>query len=534
MPAFLRRLIRPPTSRLSRRIVLWIFISVIVIEALIFIPSFKNREKELLSQVKAVSAAEVNVIKRFVNPNATGAVFFKKVQQLMHDPGVTGGLLYASDGKEIGSFGERPELLLSGFKDNSVSSRLSRDKKRFDVVYAPTEFQDNYTLILRHDSTPVRQELYAFFLRIAGLVVIISLFVTVGTWLFLGPIVITPILELRKDLIRAGEAISEDGETPEFYSASVKRRDELGEVIGAFNQMYRQISDAINERKKAENALQASFQKVDAYSKMLDRELEMGRQMQLNFLPAQIPQLPGWEIAASFKPARQVSGDFYDVFKLPGGSIGLVVADVCDKGVGAALFMIRVFSGQTASNGLALTCSLLPSGRLGSDAAGPSANVLDIDAMQAVELTNNYIALNHGDLAMFATLFFGVLDPKTGSLTYISGGHEPVFVIGPTGGVKQHLKATGAAVGIHSDIGFKIQQTHLEPGDTLLGYTDGVTEASSSDGTFFSSDRLLALLQSPVLSASGLIEQIVSGLAGHTGEAPQYDDITLLAVRRMP
>jgi len=517
-----------------------VFISVIVIEALIFIPSFKNREKELLSQVKAVSAAEVNMIIRLVSPNTTGSEFFNKIQQLMNGPGVIGGLLYASDGNEIGLFGERPELLLSDSKDNSVNTLLSRNKKRFDVVYTAPEFQDKYTLILRHDSTAVRQELYAFFLRIAGLVVIISLFVTIGTWIFLEPIVITPILELRKDLIRAGDVISEDGETPEFYSASVKRRDELGEVIGAFNQMYRQISDAINERKKAENALQESFQKVDAYSKMLDLELEKGREMQVNFLPAQIPQLPGWEIATSFKPARQVSGDFYDVFELPGGSIGLVVADVCDKGVGAALFMalfrslIRVFSGQTASNGLALTCNLLPADPLGSTAAELSANTFDIDAMKAGELTNNYIALNHGDLAMFATLFFGVLDPQTGSLTYISGGHEPLFVIGQHGGVKQHLQATGAAVGIHPEIGFKIQQTHLEPGDTLLGYTDGVTEASSADGTFFSAERLVSLLKSPVLSANGLIEEIVSGLLAHTGEAPQYDDITLLAVRRKP
>ena len=540
MPAILRRLIRPPTSRLSRRIVLWVFISVIVIEALIFIPSFKNRERELLSQVKAVSAAEVTMIKRLIRPNAPGSDFFKKIQQLMQDHGVTGGALYTSDGTRIGLFGETPELKLSEIKSNSENTLLSRDKKRFEIAYPATEFNDNYILILRHDSSPVRQELYAFFMRIAGLVVIISLFVTVGTWLFIEPIVITPILELRKDLISAGEVISEDGETPEFYSASVKRRDELGEVIGAFNQMYRQISDAINERKTAENALQESFQKVDAYSKMLNLELEKGRQMQVNFLPAKIPKLPGWEIATSFKPARQVSGDFYDVFELPGGTIGLVVADVCDKGVGAALFMalfrslIRVFSGQTASNGMSLTCNLIPVGQSGSNNTKPPIDTFGIDAMQAVELTNNYIAVNHGDLAMFATLFFGVLDPKNGSLTYISGGHEPLFVIGRNGGVKQHLQATGAAVGLHPEFGFKIQQTHLDPGDTLLGYTDGVTEASSTDGTFFATDRLLDLLKSPVVSANGLIDQIVNGIKAHTGDAPQYDDITLLAVRRVP
>ncbi len=124
--------------------------------------------------------------------------------------------------------------------------------------------------------------------------------------------------------------------------------------------MYQQISDAISERKRAQGALQESLTQVEAYSQALNDELEKGREMQTNFLPGQLLHKPGWEIVAYFKPAHQVAGDFYDAFELPRGYLGLVIADVCDKGVGAALFMalfrslIRIFSGQTSLEGLVL------------------------------------------------------------------------------------------------------------------------------------------------------------------------------------
>ena len=206
------------------------------------------------------------------------------------------------------------------------------------------------TLILRHDATSVKKGLLAFFLRIAGLVVIISLFVTFGALIALEPMVLTPILKLRSDLIAAGNAVEKDRQPPEFSVASVRRRDELGEVIAAFVRMVHQTTDAIAKRKQAERSLQDSLRQIDAYSKALTKEMEQGRQMQANFLPESLPQKPGWAFAAFFQPARQVSGDFYDIFELPGGRVGIVIADVCDKGVGAALFMalfrslIRVFS----------------------------------------------------------------------------------------------------------------------------------------------------------------------------------------------
>ncbi len=536
----LKELFRFPASRLSRRIALWVFFSVILIETLIFIPSYKNREKELLSQLKSISVARVALIMEIVAPHASDDELFEHIKKLENDKVVIGGVLYGADGRKIGEFGEMPELMIANVNPAGMTFLLNRDGSRYDIACSPVELQRDYRLILRHDSTSINDSLFAFFLRVAGLVVIISLVVTVGTWLTLRWIVVNPILNLRQDLVRAGETLSHDQQAPEFYSATVQRNDELGEVIGAFRQMYRQISDAIDERKQAEEALQASFEQVEAYSKVLNNELEKGRQMQINFLPDQLLQLPGWETAAYFKPARQVAGDFYDVFQLPGGSIGFVVADVCDKGVGAALFMalfrslIRIFSGQTSLDGLPLTCSDAVLDDMDDYADNPSIDPTHVTALKAVYLTNNYIALNHGDLAMFATLFFGILDPDSGTLSYVNGGHEPVFVVGPGGGVKERLTTTGPSVGIEPKISFKIQQTHLDPGDIVVGYTDGVVEANAPDGGFFTKERLVATLDAPASSAADLLDRIAGRLKEHIGEADQFDDVTLLAIRRIP
>jgi sigma-B regulation protein RsbU (phosphoserine phosphatase) len=261
--------------------------------------------------------------------------------------------------------------------------------------------------------------------------------------------------------------------------------------------------------------------------------------MQINFLPNQLPQIPGWETAAFFKPARQVAGDFYDVFQVPESDIGLVVADVCDKGVGAALFMalfrslIRIFSGQTSLNGLPLTCSDDIAEESEVNSGNPSIAPAHLKALKAVQLTNDYIALNHDELAMFATLFFGILDPADGSLSYINGGHEPLFILKPGGGVKARLTATGPSVGVQSKIGFKIRHARLEPGDILLGYTDGVTEAAAADGTFFTDAGLASLLERPSSTAAELLDRIAESLRVHIGDAEQFDDITLLAIRRI-
>ena len=538
MASIFKKLFRPPRARLSRRIVLWIFVSVIVIETIILIPSYNRREMELLSHLKDVSTGKVLLIMQMVPPGASDKVLFEKITMLQEHEVILGGALYTADGDRVGYFGENPQLSASKVNDTELNYSKNRNGTRYDLACTPDQLKRDYTLILRHDASPIKQELRAFILRIAGLVVIISVFVTAGAWIALDPIVVRPILRLRGDLVKAGDAISKDRKTPEFYSASIQRQDELGEVISAFKKMYHQISDAISKRKQAENALQKSLTQVEEYSQALNSELERGRQMQTNFLPRQLPEKPGWEFAASFKPARQVAGDFYDAFDLPDDCVGLVIADVCDKGVGAALFMalfrslMRIFSGQTSLDGMACQYADEPENDKILASRIQNDNPVYLNALRAVGLSNNYIAQSHGDLAMFATLFFGVLDPANGILTYINGGHEPLYIIRPAGGVKEHLHHTGPAVGVTPGAKFEIKQTHLEPGEILFGYTDGVTEAQANDDTLFNEKRLISVLNTAAPTAAALLEKISSAVQGHIGNAEQFDDITMLAVRR--
>ena len=283
--------------------------------------------------------------------------------------------------------------------------------------------------------------------------------------------------------------------------------------------------------EKSYLSLEIAKAEVENFSKALNAELEKGKKIQRDFLPTEIPQIPGWEISTCFHPARQVSGDFYDAFMLPGNYVGIVIADVCDKGVGSALYMalfrslMRVFSGQIILG----TWSAHPSEQKTTDTS-------DVDLfrmLQAVSLTNDYISVEHGQESMFATLLFGVLNPITGEFSYINGGHEPPFIIGRSG-IKETLKTSGPVVGIVSGAEYKIHQSYLEADDILIGYTDGVTEALSPQETVFSKERFLALLQRPAASASELIQRIQGDLFEHIDNAPQFDDITMIAVHRKP
>jgi len=300
------------------------------------------------------------------------------------------------------------------------------------------------------------------------------------------------------------------------HFAPVTSGDEIGELSTNFNKMVEGLREWESVKK-------------------IEFELEKGREIQREFLPSYIPDLPNWEIATCFYPAGQVSGDFYDVFILPDGNVGLVIADVCDKGVGSALYMalfrslIRVFAEQ------AIYCT-------GPDPTQISSTPVNIETIStsandqmarlgAVSSTNNYIANLHGRECMYATLFFGVLNPSTGILSYVNGGHEPLYVIN-AGSIKCRLKPTGPAVGLMPDIIFQSQEIQLEPGDLLVGYTDGVTEARSPQDELYTRDRLQSLLTQPLKSAAETLERIKTSLFTFIDIAPRSDDVTMLAVQR--
>jgi phosphoserine phosphatase RsbU/P len=261
---------------------------------------------------------------------------------------------------------------------------------------------------------------------------------------------------------------------------------------------------------------------IEIYSGALDLEMEKGRKIQRDFLPEEIPYAPGWEIEAYLHPAIQVSGDFYDVFELSDQHLGLVVADVCDKGIGAALFMalfrslIRVYTLEVETS------------------AGSSVQALGaggLSVLKAVRDTNSYIARHHGKLGMFATMFVGVLNLKNGNLTYINAGHEPPVILTAAGEIVM-LRPTGPAVGLLPKMNFISRQVQLDPDDILIAFTDGVTEATSPAEEILGRKRLHSILSKKYASAAEVINHIKHLTFEHLGQAPQNDDITLLCVHR--
>ncbi len=259
------------------------------------------------------------------------------------------------------------------------------------------------------------------------------------------------------------------------------------------------------------------------------QQLEIGRQIQQNFFPDEMPQPDGWELVARFHPAREVAGDFYDAFYTPQGKIGFVIADVCDKGLAAALFMslvrslLRAFSQQH---------TYLYQVNGGKREVGPAEPNEKFDLLNTIQLTNTYIGENHRQAHMFATLFFGVLDPQTGQLIYVNAGHNPPIIFN-VAGVKTTLRPSGPAVGLIKDAHYVIHQTQLAPGDTLLAYTDGITEARDPEQQPFTTERLIRLLTPYAHSAVDLLEKIDSEVHHHIAGGEPFDDIALLAVRHI-
>ncbi len=258
------------------------------------------------------------------------------------------------------------------------------------------------------------------------------------------------------------------------------------------------------------------------YLKGLEHEMDIARNIQKGFLPSRLPNALGWEIAEYFKAAKEVAGDFYDAFLLPEGDLVCVVGDVCDKGVGAALFMtlFRSLIRVTCTSGVF-------SSGAGGNTLAPGERLQHV-----VSFTNNYIVETHGDANMFATLFVGIFDQKQGRLTYVNCGNESPLLF-QCGEVVKTLKPTGPVVGIFSDPDFRVEEIEIKIGDLLVIYTDGIPDARDEKNDSFGHERLLHLGKgSTGMKSKLVIENIVDQLRQFTGVTDQFDDITLMAVKR--
>lgn len=246
-----------------------------------------------------------------------------------------------------------------------------------------------------------------------------------------------------------------------------------------------------------------------------EHELEIGRQIQTGFLPDIMPLAPGWEISSYFKGARQVAGDFYDAFPLgKNGNIGIVIGDVCDKGVGAALFMV-VFT------------SLI---RAFSESWNDTQDC-DTLLKNIVSNINDYIATTHDSSNMFATVFFGILEPSTKTLHFINAGHELPLIVDAKGVLKTKLETTGPAIGLMPDMEFAANQIIFDPGDILVAYTDGVIDARNAKNVSFTEESLVSHISQSFTSSFSLLKYVENQINRHIQKAHQFDDIAMIALR---
>jgi sigma-B regulation protein RsbU (phosphoserine phosphatase) len=238
----------------------------------------------------------------------------------------------------------------------------------------------------------------------------------------------------------------------------------------------------------------------------LETEVQLARQIQQTFIPENLPQHPEWELAARWKTARQVGGDFYDVIELPNHKLGLFIADVADKGMPAALFM-------------ALTRTLMR--------AAVIENPSPADALRRV----NELLIPDTRQGMFVTAVYAVLDETTGEFTYANAGHNPPLWVRADGQIEK-LTRTGIALGVLVPNNITQRTIQLLPGESVLLYTDGLTEAFSSDGEMFGEARLLSALQCEAASAESLLDAVETRVDEFVGSEPASDDLTMLVVHR--
>lgn len=259
------------------------------------------------------------------------------------------------------------------------------------------------------------------------------------------------------------------------------------------------------------------------YLQSLERELEIGRQIQLGFLPIALPDVDGWEIAAYFKAAREVSGDFYDAFLLPGGELVFLVGDVCGKGVGAALFMTLFRS---------LIRAAATTGVFGAESGQPLLTSSD-RLRQVITFTNQYVARTHAEASMFATVFAGLVNLQDGTLSYVNGGNEPALLL-RQGDEITALWPTGPIVGILPEAEYGVSEITLQPGDLLLAFTDGITDALNVENEAFGRERVHQVLHLNPSTPAGLLKGLQEQIHQFIGTAHQFDDITLLSIMYHP
>ncbi|MAT97916.1 MAG: hypothetical protein CL608_12290 [Anaerolineaceae bacterium] len=270
------------------------------------------------------------------------------------------------------------------------------------------------------------------------------------------------------------------------------------QVLPTLQELASQIGSALYRAQTYQETLQRQ---------KMAQELALAGRIQQSFLPNKIPQHPNWDFAATLIPARQTSGDFYDFVPLDNGRLGLIVADVADKGTGAALYM-------------ALSRTLIRT----------YAMQFPNEPGKALQLANERI-LSDTESDQFVTVFYGVLELENGRFTYANAGHNPTYLIGSE---TKSLAKTGIPLGIFEALEWQQATIEIGVGESLILYSDGVPEAQNSRQEEFGEDRMLAIAEQTTNgSATACQAAITEAVSQFVGDAPQFDDITLMVAIRL-
>jgi len=252
----------------------------------------------------------------------------------------------------------------------------------------------------------------------------------------------------------------------------------------------------------------AQFHHVRHQQNLVEKELNLARQIQKNFLPEVLPKIAGYQTAVTWQTAKQVGGDFYDLFKIDDTHWGFVIADVSDKGLPAALYM-------TVARTLIRA--------MGIDSVSPAATLTKVNHLLQLDAKGGY----------FITSFYGVLDLADNCMTYSLAGHNPPVSLDSGSGTAAMLEKGGVALGIFDPVTYSDEKIVFKPGDSLVLYTDGVNESTTSNGDLFGNSRMLKTLQANLeKDPSEIVSNLIEALDKFKGSNPPSDDVTLLVVKR--
>ena len=334
-------------------------------------------------------------------------------------------------------------------------------------------------------------------------------------------LILLDIMMPEMDGYEVCERLKSNSETSDipvlFLTAKTQTEDETkGLALGAADYLLKPVSPPILKArvkthlmiKQQMDQLQVAFEVIENQKDRMQKELNVGREIQLGMVPQDFPAFPDRgdiDIFALLRPALEIGGDFYDFFFISDHQICICVGDVSGKGVPAALFM-------------AVTKTLVKANSIGDDSTA-----------SIVTRVNEEVSANNPSF-MFITLFFAIFDISKGTLTYTNAGHNPSFIKRVDGVVERLETIHGPVVGAIEDCAYSEDTVSISAGDRIIAYTDGITEAINPQMELFSEERLIELLENEYSSVEDLVDCVVKAVDTYAGEEDQFDDITILAI----